>query len=62
MTIDEFVNRYGPIEEFVLTFDPFLGYNITDLETRANFIVSEEKYKEIYNLFQTIYKTKNNGK
>ena len=62
MTKDEFVNRYGPVEEFVLTFDPFLGYNITDLDTHTNYIVTEEKYKEIFVLFQSIYQSKNNGK
>jgi hypothetical protein len=58
MTRDDFVNRFGPIEEFVLTFDPFMGPNITDLETRANYVVSEEDYQEIMILFRSIYESK----
>ncbi len=58
MTSDDFVERFGPVEEFVLTFDPFLGPNVTDLETKANYIVSEEDYNEIMILFRSIYDSK----
>jgi len=58
MTSDDFVKRFGPVEEFVLTFDPFMGPNVTDLETKANYIVSEEDYKKIMTLFRSIYDSK----
>jgi len=58
MTRDDFVARFGPIEEFVLTFDPFMGPNVTDLETKPNYVVSEEDYQEIMSLFRSIYDSK----
>ena len=54
MTREEFENRFGCIEEFVLTFDAFMGPQVTDLETRANYIIKEKEFEEILKLFRSI--------
>jgi len=54
MTREEFENRFGCIEEFVLTFDAFMGPQVTDLETRANYIIKEKDFEEILKLFRSI--------
>lgn len=54
MTREEFENRFGCIEEFVLTFDPFMGPQVTDLETRANYVIKEKDFEEILKLFRSI--------
>jgi hypothetical protein len=54
MTRDEFEKRFGCIEEYVLTFDPYMGPQVTDLETRANYIIKEKDFEEILALFRTI--------
>ena len=54
MTKEQFEKRFGCIEEFALTFDPFLGPQVTDLETRINYNIKEKDFEEILTLFRSI--------
>jgi len=54
MTREEFENRFGCMEEYVLTYDAFMGPQVTDLETGANFCIKEKDFEEILTLFRSI--------
>ncbi len=54
MTREEFENRFGCMEEYVLTYDAFMGPQVTDLETKANFCIKEKDFEEILTLFRSI--------
>ena len=59
MTRDQFENRFGCIEEYVLTYDAFMGPQVTDLETHTNFCIKEKDFEEILELFRSIKKPQN---
>lgn len=54
MDREQFEKRFGCIEEYVLTFDPFMGPQVTDLETRANYCITEKDFEEILAYFRTV--------
>ena len=56
MTREEFEKQIGNLEEYVLTYDPFMGPQVTDLDTGANFCIGEEKFEEILNFFREFNK------
>jgi hypothetical protein len=57
MTRDQFENRFGCIEEFVLVFDAFDGPQVMDLETKTMYSIKEKDFELILELFRSIKKS-----
>lgn len=58
MDKEEFENRFGCLEEYVLTYDPFMGPQVTDLQNGANFIISEKDFYEVLDFFKLHFSKK----
>lgn len=54
MDREQFEKRFGCIEEFVLTFNPFHGPQVTDLETNKTYKIKEKDFEEILAYFRTV--------
>lgn len=56
MDREQFEDQYGCLEEYVLTYDPYTGPQITDLQKELNFVISEKEFEEILMFFKELRK------
>lgn len=54
MTKQDFEKRFGCIEEYVLTYDAYLGPFVTDIVTRKNYEITEDEFTCFLNFFRKI--------